>query len=46
MGQLKQLAGILALASPAIAAFSVYALHDPDALKASLGVTSECLSAL
>ncbi|KAG5205138.1 LysM domain-containing protein [Trichophyton interdigitale] len=46
MGQLKQLAGILALASPAFAAFSVYALHDPDALKASLGVTSECLSAL
>ncbi|EFQ97480.1 hypothetical protein MGYG_00520 [Nannizzia gypsea CBS 118893] len=46
MGQLKSLGGFLALASPAIAAFNVYALHDQDALKASLGVTSECLSAL
>ncbi|KAM5438729.1 hypothetical protein McanCB56680_007111 [Microsporum canis] len=46
MRQSKLFGGVLALASPAIAAFNVYALHDREALRASLGVSPECLSAL
>ncbi|KAK2865425.1 hypothetical protein FQN49_003590 [Arthroderma sp. PD_2] len=45
MGQLKLL-GALALVSPAIAAFNVYALHDREAVVSSLGVSAGCLSAL